>query len=70
MLDLGRETEKKHSVLVGSGQGKLRKAELDRLLAAQIQGHTSCFISSLAVFILVLEVHQGSNTRGLILFAK
>jgi hypothetical protein len=38
MLDLGREAEKKNGILVGRSRGKLRKAELDRLLAAQFGG--------------------------------
>ncbi|CAM6002542.1 unnamed protein product, partial [Sphagnum balticum] len=35
MRDLGREAEKKHGVLVDRISGKLRKAELDRLLTEQ-----------------------------------
>ncbi|KAL5328021.1 hypothetical protein ACEPPN_005727 [Leptodophora sp. 'Broadleaf-Isolate-01'] len=37
MLEVGKETEKQHGILAGQ-KGRLKKAELDRLLTAQFGG--------------------------------
>jgi hypothetical protein len=38
MLELGREAEKRHGILGGRNHRRLKKAELDQLLAAQFSG--------------------------------